>query len=254
LIGFIFEAISPFKLVEREFITSGLPTGNGLSPVLSNLHLHRFDLAMEGFNYFRFVDDIVVLADRRETVQEARDRIGLLLSALGLRLNEKPEKTRICDLHRQSVVFLGYEIRGGNLYPSEKSILRLERRLRVWGQRALSNPMMADISKASIMKGFVRKFRSGPVRKLFRVLDRTLRQHYPPGVTLTGMLDGRTRNVNGTHGDRGLHASDHAERSAKGQGRSSVTKKALNGRVPVVTAVEEQQFNVAYCSSAPEAE
>jgi hypothetical protein len=59
--------------------------------------------------------------------------------------------------------------------------------------------------------------------------------------------------VNGTHGDRGLHASDHAERSAKGQRRSSVTNNVLNGQVPVVTAVEEQQFNVAYCSSAPEA-
>jgi hypothetical protein len=229
LIEFIFEAISPFQLLGREFVTSGLPTGNALCPLLSNLHLHRFDLACSHLSSFRYVDDILVLGKSRETVEEAKKHIELLLASLGLRLN--PKKTDTYDLHRESVVFLGYEFRGGNVYPSDESIEKLERRLRVWGQKAHRDPIPANRSMVSIMKGFVRRFRVGPIRKLFKGIDRRLIPLYPAGVTLTGRWD-EIRAIGKSKVNKGVKATNVG--LPRGGAASCSTEKARIGLVPTV--------------------
>ena len=94
-----------------------------------------------------------------------------------MQLNE--EKSFIRDLYRESLVFLGYELRGGNLYPPQEAVDRLQKKMRIRGQEA----------RLTLMKGFVRRYSIGPVRKLFRRIDRSLNQLYPPGISLTGVLD-----------------------------------------------------------------
>jgi hypothetical protein len=244
LCTYVFEAISPYQLEERQWTTTGLPQGNGLSPVLSNLYLRRFDLACSHLKYRRFADDILVLANDRETLVEAQNHIALLLANLGLQLNEG--KTDIYDLYRQSVVFLGYEIRGGNLYPSEKSIQRLGERLRIWGQRARQIPMVADISMVSIMKGFVRRFRVGPVYQTFRRIDRRLKQDYPEHTSLASLWkDREQRNVN-----RGM-ANTINSGLPRGVAAGCSAEKARVGQVPTVGKAAGEQVLVRTGSPAP---
>ena len=59
----------------------------------------------------RYADDCVIICDTQAAVEEARRRVGLVLSWLGLRLHS--EKTRVVDLShgREGVDFLGCHLR-----------------------------------------------------------------------------------------------------------------------------------------------
>lgn len=157
--------------------TDGLPQGNGLSPLLSNLYLDDFDRACAHLRLLRYADDILVLTKCQADAQRAKEFIATQLAGLGLDLKE--EKTAICDLRREPLVYLGYELRGGNIYPPQAAICLLETRLRISG----------DKERHRHMRNFTRRYRIGPVRKLFRRLDRRLSKWYPTGVTLVGLLE-----------------------------------------------------------------
>jgi hypothetical protein len=217
------------ELSER---TEGLPQGNGLSPILSNIYLHGVDEACSHLNYWRYADDILVLGRTREAVVNARKRIEGLLAPLGLYRNER--KTLIRDSYRQPLTFLGYEFRGGNPYPSMKAILRLEENLRVRGQEA---------QKVNLMKDFVRRYRIGPVRKLFRRMDRELRRYYTGNITLVGILDS-SASVS-----RVLRCEVFAV--PKGKAECMTAKKARFGQAPVAAAAGEQESILNACSLAP---
>jgi len=175
----LLNAAAPVVVVSGQSMIrlTGLPEGNGVSPFLANLFLHGFDTACSHFRCFRYADDLLVLRCTREEIREALDLIRALAAKLGLKLNSK--KTDVLDLYREPVVFLGYELRGGNIWPPQKAIERFETKLLSRGQE----------DREQLMKGFVRRFSIGPVRKLFRRLDRRFAELFPPGVSLVGLLD-----------------------------------------------------------------
>jgi hypothetical protein len=215
--------------------TEGLPQGNALSPVLSNIYLNRFDQECECLRYSRYADDILVLGRTKSEVVRALRRIKNLLEPLGLRLNEK--KTLIVDLHRRPLTFLGYELSGGNLRPPKKAVLRLQHKLRVRGLEARE--------KINLMQGFVSRYRLGSVRKLFRRIDRELRPYYPAGVSLTGILDdpaGFTKRA---------VISSEVFAGPKGKAACVTAKKARFGQAPVAVAAGEQDSMLNACSLAP---
>jgi RNA-directed DNA polymerase len=85
----------------------GAVQGGALSPLLSNVYLHEFDVAMikAGLHLVRYADDFVILcADERAAV-EALEHASRKLGELRLRLN--PEKTRIIRFDA-GLEFLGY--------------------------------------------------------------------------------------------------------------------------------------------------
>ncbi|HOK07700.1 MAG TPA: CRISPR-associated endonuclease Cas1 [Syntrophales bacterium] len=86
----------------------GLPQGSPLSPVLSNLFLHRFDRDMEreGFRLIRYADDFVVLFPDRDR-DGGLDAVTASLYRLGLTLKE--EKT-LPVVPGRPVRFLGYSV------------------------------------------------------------------------------------------------------------------------------------------------
>lgn len=223
------------KWIELSERTEGLPQGNSLSPFLSNVYLHEFDQECSCLNCDRYADDILALGRTRQEVVEAKQRIEGLLAPLGLRLN--PEKTFIRDLYRQPLTFLGYELRGGNIYPPKQAILKFERKLRVRGQEAHE--------KVNLLEGFVTRYRIGPVRKLFRRIDRELRQWYPTGVCLTGLLDGASSEG----GSKRCHKENFAR--SKGKAASTATEKALQRQAPAGAAAGEQNPEMDLCSLAP---
>jgi CRISPR-associated protein Cas1 len=67
---------------QPRLLTCGVPQGSPLSPLLANLYLDRFDVAMRlaRLNLVRYADDFVVLCNNAE---QARLALGLATQALG---------------------------------------------------------------------------------------------------------------------------------------------------------------------------
>lgn len=84
----------------------GTPQGGALSPLLANIYLHPFDLALtsQGLRLVRFMDDFVVMCASREEAERALQLVGRQLAALRLTLN--PAKTRIVA-YADGLEFLG---------------------------------------------------------------------------------------------------------------------------------------------------
>ena len=121
----------------------GTPQGGVISPLLSNLYLHLLDRNWEGqkmaerhqARLVRYADDFVVLC--RKQTEEPMRMIRRLMGKMGLNLNE--EKTRVVDVWRERIRFLGFEIgiqssgRTGKPYPlvipSKKTCKAIKTRL-----------------------------------------------------------------------------------------------------------------------------
>lgn len=156
----------------------GLPEGNGLSPILSNIYLHGLDGACSDLHYFRYADDVLVLGRNKLDAVGALERVKRLAASMKLKLNRR--KTFPRDVHYRPLIFLGYKFCGGNIYPPEKAVEKLKRNL----QKFRGQPERGQ----EVMKAFVRRYRIGTVRKFFRRLDRRLLHLYPPGQSLTSIL------------------------------------------------------------------
>lgn len=84
----------------------GTPQGGALSPLLANIYLHPFDLALtsQGLRLVRFVDDFVVMCASQA---EAARVLVLVQQQLGtLRLTLNAEKTKIVH-YADGLAFLG---------------------------------------------------------------------------------------------------------------------------------------------------
>ncbi|MFQ3632915.1 reverse transcriptase domain-containing protein [Roseiflexus sp.] len=84
----------------------GTPQGGALSPLLANIYLHPFDVALtsQGFRVVRFMDDFVVMCSTEEEARRALDFARRQLNVLRLSVNE--EKTRIAP-YAGGIEFLG---------------------------------------------------------------------------------------------------------------------------------------------------
>lgn len=118
-----------------ENINVGIPQGSALSPLLSNIYLAPFDRFMveNGFNLVRYADDFIVLCrDFKEAEICYNITLEFLKKELNLRLHqiEEKDKTRIIDPLHDKFSFLSIEFNGRDIFPSEKSIEKLKRKIR----------------------------------------------------------------------------------------------------------------------------
>lgn len=81
--------------VKRWTPTSGSPQGAVISPLLSNIHLHAFDVEMRETRLVmvQYADDAVVLCRSEEEAQSALSRMRAWVTVNGLTLH--PDKTRL---------------------------------------------------------------------------------------------------------------------------------------------------------------
>lgn len=95
------------KLREALSSRAGALIGSPLSPLLSNVYLHSFDLALtgEGRTLVRYCDDFVILCASKQEASEALQSAEAALRQRKLRLHS--EKTRIVSPD-ESFDFLGY--------------------------------------------------------------------------------------------------------------------------------------------------
>jgi hypothetical protein len=84
----------------------GIPQGNVVSPVLSNVFLDEFDEALlaERFKLVRYADDFLILASTEKRARQALEAAEAALGSLRLRLNQ--QKTRIVTF-QQGFEYLG---------------------------------------------------------------------------------------------------------------------------------------------------
>jgi len=84
----------------------GVPQGGALSPLLANIYLHPFDVAMmgQGLRLVRFMDDFVVMCATQEEAERALQFAQRQLHMLRLTLNA--EKTHI-TAYADGIEFLG---------------------------------------------------------------------------------------------------------------------------------------------------
>lgn len=103
----------------------GTLQGSALSPLLSNVYLHPFDLAVtdQGHNLVRYCDDFVVCCPTEEETREAGQDAAKALADLRLALS--PEKTQVVSFER-GFRFLGHHFRGQGLAPAGGERVRRE--------------------------------------------------------------------------------------------------------------------------------
>ncbi len=173
---------------------AGTPQGGVISPLLSNIYLHVLDRVWEDRcahlgTLVRYADDFVVRCDTKAQVEEARRRVGLVLTRLGLALH--PEKTRLVDLSRgrAGFDFLGCHLRkrmSGPIWerarqrvydlhrcPSQRAMARVRARVRDLTPRARCHTdlrtVVADLNP--VLRGWGQYFRTGNAANHFTHLD-----------------------------------------------------------------------------------
>ncbi|MCM1223177.1 MAG: reverse transcriptase/maturase family protein [Lachnospiraceae bacterium] len=113
-----------------DFDRNGIPQGNPVSPILSNLYLYDFDVKMKKENHtmIRYADDMVFVLDSVEEARKlASDISEYLMSSRRLTFHpiESIPDAKSCilsDLKKTRLTFLGVEFDGEKLLPTSSRI------------------------------------------------------------------------------------------------------------------------------------
>lgn len=136
----------------------GAVQGSPLSPMLLNIVLHEFDVAMlrAGFHLVRYADDWVVTTRDAQSAERALEFAGRKLAELRLQLNS--EKTRVLRFE-QGLDFLGYRFDRFQLTAVPPPASTQQQPIRVllneaaiaWREKAA--PALSHFGKAAYDKG-----------------------------------------------------------------------------------------------------
>jgi len=190
------EVLRLVKLILKSSGKTGLPQGNPLSPLISNLYLNCIDEMLEkgklvtqtngheNFEYVRFADDLVILINEKLRnawlVKAIIKRLHEELAKLGLTINE--QKTKIVDFKdpKQSFPFLGFDYRYRKTRQGKDGILRTPRRqARIKLQQKIKATFKAKRGRPlkevveiinPILRGWVNYFRIGNSGRCFSVI------------------------------------------------------------------------------------
>jgi RNA-directed DNA polymerase len=173
---------------------SGTPQGGVISPLLSNIYLHVLDSTWERRcahlgTLVRYADDFVVVCDTKMKLEEAEQRVRVILERLGLKLH--PDKTRRVDLSwgHEGFDFLGCHLRkrlSGIIWekqrrrryflqrnPSQRSMKRVRQRVKELTRRGRCHQdlriVIADLNP--VLRGWGNYFRTGNAAKQFVAID-----------------------------------------------------------------------------------
>ena len=179
----------------QEALLSGTPQGGVISPLLSNVYLHRLDRVWqrqcaELGTLVRYADDFVVMCDSAAACEEAERRVRIILSHLKLELH--PDKTRRAELTEGSggFDFLGCHLRkrvSGKLlergirrfylhrWPSARSMVRVRQRVKELTGRSRQGvkdvrELIAGVNP--VLRGWGGYFRTGNAATKFNQIDR----------------------------------------------------------------------------------
>jgi len=116
-------------------IDEGIPQGNSLSPLLSNIYLAPFDKFMKAndFRLIRYADDFIVMCSSPEEASKSykmcKDYLKEKLQ-LDLYPIEYKSKTNVLDPTKEKFSFLSIEFNGVEYFPSNESYLRFRDKIK----------------------------------------------------------------------------------------------------------------------------
>ncbi len=138
----ISQKLGGLRRIKREYrelfknAKSGIPQGNPLSPLLSNIYLSDFDEYMKnrGYTIIRYADDFIVIFNSEKEAKEGYEKIRTYLTEkfnLNIHpLNSENDKTKIINPETNEISFLSVKFDGKNIYPSKGTIGILKNRIR----------------------------------------------------------------------------------------------------------------------------
>ena len=177
--------------MEVRHSAAGTPQGGIISPLLCNIVLHEFDIAMQAAQIasVRYADDFALLCSSREEAEQSLKTATEALEKLGLQINE--EKTRIVHID-EGFDFLGWRYKGRMRWPRQSSVNSLKSKIRMKTKRVRpgSIPTIAG-ELEPLQRGWFNYFRNGNSAATFRNIDGWLRRR------LRTILNVRVRGKSG---------------------------------------------------------
>lgn len=130
--------LDSFNVEQKKYfenIDKGIPQGNALSPLLSNIFLSPFDLRLQdkGFKLVRYADNFVIMCTSEKECEEAYIECCTVLEELNLNIHKLEEggKTRIVNFNKHDTMdFLSVTFDGNMFYPSFANVERLKNKIR----------------------------------------------------------------------------------------------------------------------------
>lgn len=129
--------LDSFNVEQKKYFENdkGIPQGNALSPLLSNIFLSPFDLRLQdkGFKLVRYADDFVIMCTSEKECEEAYIECCTVLEELNLNIHKLEEggKTRIVNFNKHDTMdFLSVTFDGNMFYPSFANVERLKNKIR----------------------------------------------------------------------------------------------------------------------------
>jgi len=157
---------------------TGTPQGGVISPLLANIYLDQMDKGWKPLNNYahliRYADDLVIMT--KYNAEKLLSKLQSLTTNLKLRLNQ--EKTRVIDVGKESVNFLGFSFKKAlnrqkvkkvtYFWPSKKAENKIREKV-----RKIANPkrpikveqVVAELNP--VIRGWVNYFRIGNSSKKF---------------------------------------------------------------------------------------
>jgi group II intron reverse transcriptase/maturase len=167
----------------------GTPQGGVISPLLSNIYLHKLDEywtqqhAVNG-KLIRYADDFVIMFKTKEDAEKGLEIVRAILAELDLKLNENKTKIGDTTQGKEGFEFLGFHIRQKSSFkrkryyaqqwPSDKSMKALRTKIKEFlGDRAILNWNIEQVVNKlnPILRGWINYFRFGNSAKKFMQME-----------------------------------------------------------------------------------
>lgn len=178
------EKLSPEQRYLFDDINTGIPQGNALSPLLSNIYLASFDKLMidKRHNLVRYADDFIVLCKDYFEANSCYLLIKEFLEKeLSLRIHpiEEGDKTRILDPTKDKFSFLSIEFDGNDIYPSEKNLEKLKIKIKsiCHDRNEYSNILALLTSLRNCIDGWASAFFYTKIEKYEDDLEQLINRH-----------------------------------------------------------------------------
>jgi retron-type reverse transcriptase len=147
----------------------GLPIGNLTSQFWANVYLNPLDTLLQRelrLPHVRYCDDILVFADDRATLHQAR--VALAERTADLRLTLHPTKTRIYQAH-EGVEFVGYRLFTDHRRLRRENVRRLRRQQRAY--------RLGQLTAAKLRASLMSWIAHAKHANTYRLRSRLLRAH-----------------------------------------------------------------------------
>ncbi len=174
----------------RQLITEhrGVMAGTPIAPFLANVYLSSVDkfFKKQGIDYFRYSDDILILADSRETLAWNQELLYGQLAAHKLTLN--PKKVAV-SMPGEPIQFLGFQYARGQVDLSPVTKDKLKAKIRRKAHALLRWQRKKGLTGVHAAKGFIKAMN----HKLYDYGDGTdfcwSRWFFPVLTTDTGLKE-----------------------------------------------------------------